>query len=167
MLIETAEVLWALHQLPSEELPQTATELLTAGYDCQALRVLAGLTSTELADASDLFERVMRELGRPPLPRREAVLRYTRLVSKEILHGEIAPYDGAKRIWNVSIGLDTPLHEVDPFVYAASEYEDRPTDRDFFDSEILKEARRWVDEDGNKKGADIGWETHLRLRKFL
>jgi hypothetical protein len=143
MEFDIAKILWTLDLMPPENLPQVATELLTEGFDCEALRLLAGLTSIEGADVSNLFEQAMRELGVPPLSKREAVIGYTRLISDEILQGKIAPYDGAKKIWNVSIKLDTPLHEVDPFIYAASEFEDRPKDRDYFTSEIVKEARQW------------------------
>lgn len=143
MKLDTAKVLWTLDLLPPEKLSQVATELLTEGLDCEALRLLAGLSPIEVADASNLFEQVMKELSPHLLSKREAVICYTRLVSDEILQGKIAPYDGAKKIWRASIKLDMPLHEVDPFVYAASEYEDRPKDRDFFVSEIVKEARSW------------------------
>jgi len=41
--------------------------------------------------------------------------------------------------------MDVPnFHGADTFIYAASEYEDRPEDRDFFVSAIVKEAHRWA-----------------------
>ena len=39
---------------------------------------------------------------------------------------------------------DAKFHDVDAFIYAASEYEDRPEDCEFFKRAIRKEARRWV-----------------------
>lgn len=145
MSLDEIEVLWALKLLPIDKLPQTAIDLLEAGYDSQPLLELAGLSKSELTEATDLFAKVLFEIGRTPLSKREAALRYTGLISKEIILGKISPYNGAKQIWRASIGLEEPLHEVDTFVYAASEFEDRPDDRDFFADEIVKEARRWAD----------------------
>jgi len=146
MTFDTAEVLWTLNLLKPEILPNAAAEWLVEGFDSESLVLLAGLTFAELDQARILFERALRELGRPAMSRKDAILRYTRLVSIEILRGEIAPYDGAKKIWHATIGLDSPLHEVDTFIYAASEYEDRFEDQDFFALEIIKEARRWISE---------------------
>jgi hypothetical protein len=39
---------------------------------------------------------------------------------------------------------DQSFHELDPFIYAESEYESRPEDRDHFTREIREEAARWA-----------------------
>ena len=57
MNLDNAEVFWILHLLPPEKLPDVAADLLTEGVDCEALRMLAGLTSKELSDAPRLFEQ--------------------------------------------------------------------------------------------------------------
>lgn len=44
----------------------------------------------------------------------------------------------------VSRAVASPFHELDPFIYAESEAEDRPSDREFFRTAIVNEATRWV-----------------------
>jgi len=79
------------------------------------------------------------------MSKRDAVLKYARWISARIVLGEMTPYDGAKAIWHASLDLeDDPVPELDPFIYAASESEDRPEDRTFFDEEIKKHALQLV-----------------------
>jgi len=144
MTIETAEILWVLNLLTPKELSNAAIKWLAEGFNSKSLPLLAGLDSEDFGEASMIFELTMSELGRPILTKKEALLSYTRLISDEILLGNLSPYEGAKKIWHASINLNEPVHEVDAFVYAASEFEDRFEDQDFFTSEILKEARRWI-----------------------
>jgi hypothetical protein len=146
MKIETAEILWELNILKPKDLVNAAVEWLVEGINSESLLLLAGLESEGMEKAPTLFELALRELGKPILSRKEALFSYARLMSVEILQGKIDPYKGAKKIWCASIGLDEPVHEIDPFIYAASEYEDRYEDRDFFAFEIIKEAHRWVPE---------------------
>lgn len=145
MTLDTAEVLWVLNLIEPKTLSDIAVQLLSQGVDCHSLRLLAGLTSKELTDASSLFEQVLKELKRPIMSKKNAALSYTRLISDQILQGTISPYDGARKILEVNFSLNPPLDEVGNFIYAVSEYDERPEDRDFFISEIIKEAKRWRD----------------------
>jgi hypothetical protein len=65
-------------------------------------------------------------------------------VSDSILAGEISPLEGAKRIWNATLAVNPHgWHELDAFIYAASEADSRPEDQEFFEKAIVEEARRW------------------------
>jgi hypothetical protein len=101
------------------------------------------LTALETTAAVDLFCRALSELGLTIPDKRTAALQYARCVSKLIVSGEVTPYHGAKSLWIASLAVaETSFHDLDPFIYAASEYEDRPQDKAFFDESIVTEAQR-------------------------
>jgi hypothetical protein len=63
-----------------------------------------------------------------------------------ICGGELEPYAGARKIWHLAQAVnEEAFHDLDPFIYAASEYQERPSDRPHFAAEIVNEARRWCD----------------------
>ncbi len=52
-----------------------------------------------------------------------------RELAREVVDGTMAPDEGARRIWDLTLrvpGEDLP--ELDSFIYAASEWEERPGD---------------------------------------
>jgi hypothetical protein len=125
-----------------EDLPSIAVSALESGLDSPSLRVLAGLTPLDLDDAWTLFEGALSELQMPAMSQREAAELLAREAAKELLRGAISPYEGAKGIWRLSLLLSgEDLSTFDPFIYAASEWEDRPEDRSEFDKEIREAAK--------------------------
>jgi len=145
MDLDVAQALWTLEMLPREEMPDIAIAALEARIDNIPVRMLAGLTADDLDDAENLFEEVLKYLGRGNLTKNDAACLYTQFISSQILRGDVEPYVGAKKIWEAALKTsDANFHNVDAFIYAASEYEDRPSDREFFNQEIQNEAKRWV-----------------------
>ena len=133
----------ALGQLDAAELPEAAVSALDAGLDSPALRVLAGLSNAELDEARELLETALMELGVPVPTARDAIMVLARIAASEIANGRITPYGGAKRIWEITLCAPRMVvPELDPFIYAASEWEDRPDDREHFTKEIIREAQR-------------------------
>lgn len=140
----TAVAYWTLGLLQPQQMRQVAQGLLASGVDSK-LHVLAGLSDSELDEAPDLFSQTMHALGRDKLTKPDAVRIIAKAVARQITQGDLSPYDGARRIWNASLEVaEQGFHDVDPFIYAASEYEDRPDDRDHFAAEIVAEAQRWL-----------------------
>jgi hypothetical protein len=93
---------------------------------------------------SALWEQAVREIGLTVPDDRSAATTYATCVARLIVSGEIRPYEGAKALWRASISVDdADFHELDSFIYASSEYEDRPADRAFFEEMILQEAQQW------------------------
>jgi hypothetical protein len=138
-----AQAMLKLRLLSPDDLPAIAREALSDGYDSPSLRQLAA--SNHDPDRETLFAKAVGEVGLAAVSARDAALTYARWICERILLDEIKPYDGAKAIWHVTLDLgDTVLPELDPFIYAASESEDRPEDRNFFDEEIKKHALRLV-----------------------
>jgi hypothetical protein len=93
-----------------------------------------------------LFDRALAELGVPIPTRRDAVKQLARATAADVVDERVSPYEGAKYIWKLTLLLaDGHMPELDPFIYAASEWEDRPADRSAFDSAIVQEAKELID----------------------
>lgn len=129
----------------AEQYADIALQALEAGYDSPSLRFLAGLPAIAAAEASVLFDRCMAELSLPRPSRRDAVRQLAKIAAAQILDGATTPYQGAKEIWSLSLHLvGERLPELDPFVYAASELEDRPEDHLVFEKGVMAAARDFV-----------------------
>lgn len=136
----------ALALLEAEQLPALAVDALLQGFDSPALRELAGLSACDMDEAVVLFRRVLRELGRAELTKEAALRELSDRVLKQIVDSEIEPYAGARWLWRAALESQADHgHELDPFIYAASEYEDRPQDREFFLKAIIAEARELLE----------------------
>jgi hypothetical protein len=143
--LAVTQILWTLHMLPTAHLPEAATNALVLGADTPALRLLAGADGDDDKSIAELFVRALSELSMPLLSEKEAARRYAFLISSQIVSGSLSPIDGARRIVEAARALeDKTFHELDPFIYAESEYESRPEDREFFSRQIAEEAARWM-----------------------
>jgi hypothetical protein len=148
--LTTIQAYWVLGLIPSNDLPRIARDALSHGFDSKSLVRLAGLlTPTGWDDTSALFRQALKELGRRTLTRREALKEYARSISASILRLELSPYEGAHAIWMATAraASDPDFHDLDPFIYAASEMEDRPQDWRFFEEAIIDQAKRWVEKE--------------------
>ena len=138
------EAKWVLGLIHSEELPDIAATALTHGIESKSLIVLAGLNGSDTDEVRKLFEQALCELGCGRMEKIDAVRNYARSVSTAILESELAPLDGAKQIWKATLNAEiSEFHELDAFIYAASELEDRPQDKALFEKAILQEATQW------------------------
>ncbi|KAA3611947.1 MAG: hypothetical protein DWQ01_07645 [Planctomycetota bacterium] len=134
----------------SDDLPKIGVQALEHGWDSPSLRILAGLYQSEAEEAKRMFTRALSELGITIPTKRNAALNLAKETAKNILAGMTEAYPGAKEIWNLTLSaLDEDLHELDPFVYAASEWEDRPEDRPFFEKAIVSAAKDLVTDSGH------------------
>jgi len=123
--------------------------MLERGCDTPSLRILAGLTESNTEEARGVFYRVLSELKVEMPGRRDAVMHLTREIAKEILAGTMDAYVGAKQIWEITLrATDEDFPELDTFVYAASEWENRPKDRKIFTEGIVAAARDLVKSGG-------------------
>src|SRR5262245_39551219 len=127
MDLDLTEARFVLGLITSDQLPRIATGLLASGTKSKSLVQLQSLSGDELPDALGLFQDALSELGRGRMSKEAALRQFTKDISTQIVKREIAPYDGAKLIWKTYRSLPTSdTHEFDPFIYAASEWEDRP-----------------------------------------
>lgn len=140
--LKLAAAKMALGLILPEDLPDIAVEALKDGCDSPSLAILAGLTDTEIADARCLFDRLLTELHVPIPSRQEALEQLSQECAKEILGEKTSPYQGAKKIWQLSLRCpENHIPALDPFIYGASEWEDRPSARHTFESGIVDAAR--------------------------
>lgn len=142
--MKSIQARWVLGIILSDDLPDIAIEALSAGIESRSLIDLAGLNRSETDEARKLFGQALIELGCQNMEKATALRHYAKIVSATILASDVTPFEGAKKIWQV--WLETHLygfHDLDGFIYAASEWEDRPEDKAFFEGKILEEAKIW------------------------
>lgn len=131
-----------LELIGPEDLPAAAIDELECGCDSPSLRILAGLMPTDLSTIRVMFDRALSELGVSRPSRREAVLHLAREHAKDVLSGTLAPYQGAKLIWELTLRAPAgSMPELDSFVYAASEWEDRREDREVLQDGIMSAVK--------------------------
>ena len=129
----------------ADELVEIAIEALHYGHDSPSLRALAGLTTSELEDAKELFRRACAETAVEIPSAKEATICLAQGVARRILIGSTTAYEGAKEIWELSLRVPREeLGVLDSFIYAASEWEDRPQDRSMLEKAIIEAARSLV-----------------------
>lgn len=142
--IEMAYALMTLGMLDGSALPAVAERALGEELDSEHLRLLAGLDATDPQPAREYFARALIELGYELLDKTRAVDLIVRMVSEEIVTDSKRAVEGARLIWKATVSGGREGHEYDSFVYAASEWEDRPADRSRLEKAIVEEAKRWV-----------------------
>ncbi len=139
---------FVLRMISSDELPDIAVQALSEECNSPSLRRMAVLGATDLSiDGPRLFQSALLELGIPLPSQADAAKRLAREVAEQIVRGECPEYEGAKQIWSLCDRAGRALagHDLDPFIYAASEWEDRPADRRLFEKAIRAEAVRLLE----------------------
>lgn len=138
--------LWVLGVIQPTQLPEAAARALEEGLDSPSLRSLAGLEDWDSGRGALLLERAMAELGLRAPDQGEAARRLARQISRRIIDGDLEALKGARTLAEISRAVESPgFHDLDVFVYADSEAEDRPEDRQLFVERILSEARKWTE----------------------
>jgi hypothetical protein len=146
--MQLAVAKWVLGLLPSNELPDFATQALESGLDTPALRQLAGELQPTMRDARPIFKKALAQLGITLPSRPDAGLIIARHYAKEISDGTLSPYEGARRIWReIQLEVKDLKPRLDPFVYWASEWGDAddPARREFCENAIRTAAKDLLD----------------------
>jgi hypothetical protein len=143
-----AELQWALVRyrtgdVSADWLSSLAMKFVADGMETRALwGLVEGSSSPE--ETLHLLRQAVVDAGLPD-DMESAVREYVEAITAQIVRRDLAAYEGARKIWDAAL-LVPGTHDYDPFIYAASEYDDRPGDRRFFEDEIMKEAKRWTDD---------------------
>lgn len=124
----------------ARELILAADRALENGCISPSLIELASSTAAS-PGTKTLFLAAVAELGETMPSEREAVLRLARAVAAKVLSGEVSAQAGANAIWRLSILPAEPVAALDPFVYAGSEWEERPEDEHLFETMVRAAAR--------------------------
>ncbi|MGE4240053.1 hypothetical protein [Ramlibacter sp.] len=142
------EARWRLGLVPMEEIPRWATEQLSSESVSPTLLQLALCDRDDDREIGRLFRELLEESGGGEMSPTDALRFYARKVSRAILARDTGPKEGAESIWRATLVVGEPdFHELDAFIYAASEMSDRPTDRQLFADAIFAEAARWARSD--------------------
>lgn len=141
-----AQALWTLHLLPDSGLSEVAAKALLEGVDTSSLRLLAGAEGEEPRTLANLFQRSLAEVGLDQLTQADAARRYAIFVSRQIVESRVSPVAGARRIVAAIRSMEDAgsFHDLDPFIYAESDYDSRLEDRELFAQMIRDEATRWA-----------------------
>jgi hypothetical protein len=127
-----------------DAMPPEATRALVDGIDSPSVRQLAGMDGADSEDLRATFRSVLRELEIEIPSRREAAILVATEIARGITQGTVSPYEGATEIWGLVISSRELLTELDAFIYAASEWEDRPEDHTLFAAGIMAAAHDLV-----------------------
>ena len=144
MTLDVAQALFSVGQLPGEELPSLAVNLLQEGVDTPTLRELAGLNAPTLKDAGPLFERLLSELDRQPMTQDDAALIVAKDLATRVLNGTLSPEQAARRGSLLSMSFDYhPL--LTPFLADDDDYDCLPGDREAIDEDVRRYCQELVD----------------------
>ncbi|HEX3129811.1 MAG TPA: hypothetical protein VH394_20920 [Thermoanaerobaculia bacterium] len=139
-----ATALLKLELIGDSHLPAIAENLLIKGFDTKSLRRLAVEVPPSSVNLFRLFEEANVALRGDQFSTKQDAASWLVLdIASRIVEGSLEPYRGAKIIWIISLVEGVAVRqEAGPFIYAASEYEERPEDRQFFVDAIVMQARR-------------------------
>lgn len=131
---------WSLGWLPSDELPQVAERVLAEGFESPALVKVACSDYSADPGLHGLFEKALNDFGRARMKKSEAGLFIARRIAKRIVQGGIAPCDGARDIWKVSLECKELSSKLGIFGGRVTEIEDQPKFRDQISRLIIQDA---------------------------
>jgi hypothetical protein len=143
--LESVQAKFVLGLLTSDELPLVAQDLVAEGYESDALVELAASSGESQDKVLKLFATALAQLDKKLMSKEVALRQFAKDVSNLILSAKLTPLEGARRIWDAFKNAHIAgFHELDPFIYAASEAEDRPKDARRFEQGIVEEAKQWA-----------------------
>jgi hypothetical protein len=135
--------LLALNMLDREAVEAVATAGLEQGLDSPSLRQLAGGSTGHGADPRVTLTSTLTALGVALPSRPEAARALAIELSRGIVEGSVDPVRASWQLAEASRAVGAGFHELDPFIYAESEAQSRPAERELFVKAIMDEARRW------------------------
>lgn len=144
--LEVAASKLLLGLISALDLPDVAADALEDGFDSPSLRLLAGSTESDVDETRPLLAQALAEMDCCVPNRHAAVMCLAREISKDLLAGTVGTHEGATTIWEITLRVpEESFPELDTFIYAASEWDERPEDQDIFDAGIIAAARELLD----------------------
>ncbi|HEY4277392.1 MAG TPA: hypothetical protein VGM91_04170 [Conexibacter sp.] len=138
---------WEANVLPRERIPALATELMLAGNDTPSLRAAAGLLSTELDAAHEVFGRALAELG---YERERDSRGRGRALAREYAHrgldGRMPLVEAVDRIYKLSLDFDHEAwalsgESLTTFVVLADLWVDEPRKRPELEGDMREQLQ--------------------------
>jgi hypothetical protein len=142
--LRTALLRLVLGEQPIEQLTGLAAQVLATGdVDSPSLQELAGLKSTAVREARELFYAALEELGVRTPTENEARQEIARAWAISMLAGLASPYEASRNIWVVWAPRGCP-DEFTAFVGLASGWEDNPENRAQYEMDMVAEAGQLI-----------------------
>jgi hypothetical protein len=138
---DTGIALWALDLLRSDQIVEVAGRAPEG--ESEAIRKIV-YRIDDSGDLPQLFADALRELDVTIPSKQVAARRLAAVIASDVLDESMDPFEAARILAIISRAVGPGFHDLDAFVYAESEAEDRPDDIDLFRKAILDEARRWA-----------------------
>lgn len=110
------------------ELPIIAAELLGLGIKSESLIKLSELNKPTIEEVGELFNDFLKQINLQPIEVEKAAMIVAENIAQQIIDGEIAPYDGAKKICIDAYMNANQPDELEAFVGLANEFEDLSDD---------------------------------------
>jgi len=144
---EEYAALFKLKMLDVKDLIRISLELIEAGFYSDALFGLAWEDYPRLDDALALFEKGLRDIDFVEPSKERSLILLGNIYCKQILSGEISPYEGSRSIWNVICSQKEAASYFFEFVTLADELQNfcEKNIAESINEEIIKEAKKIVD----------------------
>ncbi|MHC6219220.1 hypothetical protein [Arthrobacter sp. MMS24-S77] len=117
-----------------------AERKVAAGEQEPLILELAALSSAEYDQADDLVTALARSLGCGELSEYRAAMLAAAYVARRLLEGHLEPIEAARRIWRIAAEAPESARELRPFIGLASEWDDDPEARSYYEEEIRSRA---------------------------
>ena len=105
-----------------------AVKCLEKGFDSPSLRILASMQGNYSPSEYDVYlKRSLNELGWDKIARKEYLLRYAKIVAKQIIDEEREPFGAAREIYQILLDLEYPSElydwiEIDEMIWDYNYY---------------------------------------------
>jgi S1 RNA binding domain len=120
---------------PSEIIAWAAKELAESN-DSKNFAELAGLGTNEEARVDDILDGLLVELGLHRPTAAQVALLCASHIAWQLSQGELEPIDAARDIWRIAFLAPEGRKELSKFIGLASEWDDDPSGRSYYDEEI-------------------------------
>lgn len=151
---KTIKLLTELELYNSNKITDWAIKCLEAGFDSKSLRMLASMQDYySSSEYGDYLQRSLKELGWDKIERKEYLLRYAKIVAKQITGNEKDYFEAAREIYKIGLELVYPAElrewiDIDEMIWSYN-YFLKTGKKDYYyqDKEtIIEEIRRLAKE---------------------
>ena len=143
---EEIAALYKLNMLYGEKLPGIAMAWVESGMDSQALIELAWEHSPTMRDAAPLLEKGLQDICVDIPTRERALVLLQNIYCKQILNGDVIPFEGANSIWQKICTEDEAPNSSSEFGSLAEALQNtrKPEFIEKLNSRIVSAAKKFV-----------------------
>lgn len=155
--VQALRAMRALDLIDPREVIGWATRMLERGLSEPALAGLAA-SSEDSSEVAGALEGLAEDLGLSPITERVAGIAAASEVARRMNEGLLEPIDAARQVWRIARLAPAAEPDLRPFIGLASEWDDDPEHRAFYEEEIRSLAVNLG------KGDAMDPQSHTRRR---